>query len=186
MKPVYIFLADGFEEVEALATLDVLRRGGVNALTVSIMPSLDVTGSHGVTVKADKMISDISMADDPEALVLPGGMPGASNLAACGPLCDMLVAQNARGGKIAAICASPALVFNPLGLLKGHKATCYPGMEPIGLTETEMAGEPVVVSGNVITGKGPACTFAFALAILTAVKDAATAGQVAAGMLLQS
>lgn len=132
MKPVYIFLADGFEEVEALATLDVLRRGGVNALTVSIMPSLDVTGSHGVTVKADKMISDISMADDPEFLVLPGGMPGASNLAACKPLCDMLVAQNARGGK--------SLPSAPLLLLCSIRLDCSKGIRLHAIPEWSRSG----------------------------------------------
>ena len=181
MKPTYIFLADGFEEVEALATLDVLRRGGMNAITVSINPGQEVTGAHGVKVLADTNISEVSMSDNPEFLVLPGGMPGASNLAACEKVCSMLCEQNEKGGKIAAICASPSLVLFPNGILNGRQATCYPGMEPDG---AEMIGEPVVVSDNVITGMGPAWSFAFGLAILASSKGDAVAQSVAQGMLL--
>ena len=167
-----------------MATLDVLRRGGMNVITVSINAGQDVTGAHGVKVVADVNISDVSMADDPEILVLPGGMPGASNLAACEKVCAMLREQNERGGKIAAICASPSLVLFPNGVLNGRQATCYPGMEPQNQTETEMIGEPVVVSENVITGMGPAWSFAFGLAILASVKGEAVAQGVAQGMLL--
>ena len=184
MKTTYIFLADGFEEVEALGTLDVLRRGGVDVMTVSLNAEHEVTGSHGVTVKADSRIADIDAFDEVDFLVLPGGMPGASNLAACEKLSGMLKSQYAAGRGVAAICASPALVLSPLGILDGRRATCYPGMEPIERTAVRMTGEPVVVDGNVITGKGPACTFAFGLAILTALKGAEAAGAVAQGMLL--
>lgn len=185
MKPTYIFLANGFEEVEALATLDVLRRGGMNVITVSINSDLNVTGAHGVSVVADTQIDSVGMEDDPEFLVLPGGMPGASNLAACEKLCAMLREQNERGGNIAAICASPSLVLFPNGILRNRKATCYPGMEPQNQSETEMCGEPVVMSENVITGMGPAWSFAFGLAILSAVKGEEVAESVAAGMLLR-
>ena len=96
-------------------------------ITVSISDSLTVTGAHGARVEADALFTDNDMSAA-EWLILPGGMPGASNLAACKPLTDLLVAQAARGGKIAAICASPALVLAPLGILNGIDATCYPGM----------------------------------------------------------
>lgn len=185
MKPTYIFLANGFEEVEALATLDVMRRGGMNVITVSINQDKNVTGAHGVTVVADALIDEVSMDADPEFLVLPGGMPGASNLAACDKVCSMLREQNERGGMIAAICASPSLVLFPNGILRNRRATCYPSMEPQNQSETEMVSEPVVVSENVITGMGPAWSFAFGLAILTAAKGAEVANAVAQGMLLR-
>lgn len=182
MKTSYLFLAQGFEEIEALATTDILRRAGVPVKTVSITDTYEVTGANGVTVKADMLIDNV---DESEALFLicPGGMPGATNLAACGKLTSMLKAHNAAGEPIAAICASPAVVLAPLGILNGHKATCYPGMEPITLTEAEMTGEPVVQSGNLITANGPANTFAFALAIAAKAEGAQKAGEVAAGLL---
>ncbi len=120
MQKSYIFLADGFEEIEALAPLDILRRAGMPVITVSISDSLTVTGAHGARVEADALFTDNDMSAA-EWLILPGGMPGASNLAACKPLTDLLVAQAARGGKIAAICASPALVLAPLGILQRHR-----------------------------------------------------------------
>lgn len=183
MNESYLFLADGFEEVEAIGTVDVMRRAGMNVRTVAVKDDFMVTGAHGVPVKADLLIADVAVGEDTEWLICPGGMPGASNLASSSKLNEMLRDQNERGGKIAAICASPALVLAPLGLLKGRNATCYPGMEPIEETEAKMTGQPVEVSGNIVTGKGPACTFAFALAIVEQTKGAETAGTVAQGML---
>lgn len=182
MKTSYLFLAEGFEEIEALATLDIMRRAGMPVCSVSITDNHQIRGAHGVDVRADKLIAEVSEAAA-EFLICPGGMPGATNLAACGRLCDMLKAHNAAGGNIAAICASPAVVLAPLGILNGHKATCYPGMEPVQVTEAEMTGAPVEQSGNIITGNGPANSFAFALAIVAKSCGAAKAGEVASGML---
>ncbi|MCM1292349.1 MAG: DJ-1/PfpI family protein [Bacteroides sp.] len=182
----YLFLADGFEEVEALATTDVLRRAEMQVRTVAVKDDFEVTGAHGITVKADLLIADVAVGEDTEWLICPGGMPGATNLASNDKLKRMLVDQNKRGGKIAAICASPAVVLSPLGLLKGRRATCYPGFEPIVDTEAEMTGQPVVVDGNLITGNGPASTLSFALAIVTATKGAEAAGAVAQGMLYKA
>ena len=116
MTTSYIFLATGFEEIEALTTVDIMRRAGMHVLTVSIEDTPQVAGAHGIPVVADTCISDIDFSQA-EWLILPGGMPGATNLAACAPLCDALKAHAAKGGKIAAICASPAVVLAPLGLL---------------------------------------------------------------------
>ncbi len=164
MQKSYIFLADGFEEIEALAPLDILRRAGMPVITVSISDSLTVTGAHGARVEADALFTDNDMSAA-EWLILPGGMPGASNLAACKPLTDLLVAQAARGGKIAAICASPALVLAPLGILNGIDATCYPGMA----TNSKLIGwkedEPVVSTNRVITAHGPGASMLFGLTI---------------------
>ena len=126
MKSSYLFLAPGFEEVEALTPVDVMRRAGIDVKTVSVTASRDVEGAHGVTVKADMTFDEADFSDC-DWLVLPGGMPGATNLYECKPLCSLLLKHNAEGGHIAAICASPAVVLGGLGLLDGKEATCYPG-----------------------------------------------------------
>lgn len=160
---VYEFLADGFEEVEALAPVDILRRGGVLIETVSVNGGDFVTSAHGVTFKADRKFEDIdpSQAD---LLMLPGGLPGATNLNAHEGLRRALTVQAERGGKVAAICAAP-LVLGSLGLLCGKRATCYPGFEKYmdGATYTQ---ELFTIDGNIITGEGPAATFPYAYAIL--------------------
>ena len=182
MKTSYIFLADGFEEVEALTSVDVMRRAGMPVVTVSINPDLEVCGAHGVTVLADSLYEDNDYSEA-EWLVLPGGMPGATNLADHEALCQELTAQLGRGGKVAAICASPSVVLAPLGILDGRHAVCYPGMEASGDIEWG-EGLPVAVDGNVVTGNGPAAAAPFALTMvgLSLGNDAAAA--VAAGMLL--
>lgn len=124
---VYEFLATGFEEVEALAPVDILRRGGVEIKTVSVTGDLLVESAHGVAIKADLLFEDADLASA-DLLLLPGGLPGATNLNEHEGLRKALVGQNERGGRIAAICAAP-LVLGGLGLLNGKKATCYPGFE---------------------------------------------------------
>lgn len=185
MKKSYIFLADGFEEIEALATYDMLCRAGIDVDLVSVYDNAVATGAHGVAVYTDETIGEIN-PDDADWLILPGGMPGASNLFDCKPLTDALRRHCDRGGNIAAICASPAVVLAPLGILDGRRATCYPGFEDAltagGATAT---GSDVVVDGNVITGKGPGVTMQFALAIIKAAAGDETAAQVAAGMLIK-
>lgn len=182
MKTSYIFLADGFEEVEALTSIDVMRRAGMPVTTVSINDDVVVTGAHGVTVIADSIYADNDYSDA-EWLVLPGGVPGAPNLAAHEALCDELVAQVERGGKVAAICASPAVVLAPLGLLKGRHAVCYPGME-VPVDDVMWEHAPVAVDGNVVTGNGPAAAAPFALTMVALSMGDAKAREVAAGMLL--
>lgn len=178
----YVFLADGFEEVEALATVDVLRRCGIEVQTVSISYSEEVTGAHGIIVKADKVL-DYSMLQDADFLILPGGLPGATNLRDCEALQEVLKQHAAKGGNLAAICAAP-MVLGGLGLLEGKEATCYPGFEKY-MIGAKPGSLPVVQDGNVITGKGPAFAFAFGLKIAEAIKGKEVARDVAAGMLLQ-
>lgn len=179
----YVFLANGFEEVEAMAPVDIMRRAGMKVTTVSINASREVTGAHGVTVVADAVLGNIDAADA-EWLVMPGGMPGATNLASCEELTKMIVAHHKEGGKVAAICASPAIVFAPLGILEGKNAVCYPGMEAEGCG-ANWQSDMVVVDGNVVTGKGPAaaCSFGFTIAAISQGVEVAEA--VAAGMLLK-
>lgn len=182
MKESYVFLAAGFEEIEALTVIDVMRRAGMNVQTVSITSSLQVKGAHGVTVSAD-LLFDNTLFNDPEWLVLPGGMPGATNLFEFGPLQGLLRTQaESEHGRIAAICASPAVVLGQLGLLKGQKATCYPGFEHL-IEGAEMVAEPVVVSNKFVLGNGPAYALPWALTLVMEAKGQEEAAKVAGGML---
>ena len=163
MAKVYEFLADGFEDIEALGPVDILRRGGVEVMTVSIGRSLAVTSAHGVEVKADILFGDADLSDA-DLLLIPGGMPGAKNIDEHEGVRRALVAQNAAGRRIGAICAGP-MVLGHLGLLDGRRATCYPGFEKrmTGATYTQ---EQVTIDGNIITGKGPGASMDFGYAIL--------------------
>lgn len=158
----YIFLADGFEEIEALAVVDILRRADLEVATVSISNGYDVMGAHDIEVTADIMLSDFD-PDEEDYLILPGGMPGSLNLRNSDRLCKMLVKHFNAGGHVAAICAAP-FVLGELGILKGAEAICYPGFEE-KLEGATISESPVCKSGNIITGKGPgvAMDFAFKL-----------------------
>ena len=163
MKTIFVFLADGFEEIEAITPIDVLRRAGLNVQTVSVMEEQIVAGAHGIPVVADKMFADIHL-EDAEMLLLPGGLPGATNLDAHQGLSDMIMAFASEGKALAAICAAP-LVFGNRGLLQGKKATCYPGFEkqiPSGIFTDSL----VEVGDNIVTGRGPAATLQFAYTLL--------------------
>lgn len=163
MKKVYLFLADGFETVEALAPVDVMRRAGIEVVTVSIMKRAEVVSAQGVTVVADALYEDVSF-DDASALVLPGGGVGTDNLSAHEPLRTVLVDANAKGMLLAAICAAP-MVFGRVGILEGRKATCYPGCEG-DLFGAEYTAAPVQEDGNIITGCGPGVSFDFGFAVV--------------------
>lgn len=182
MKDVFVFLAAGFEEIEAITVIDVLRRAGMNVQTVSITSALQVKGAHGVTVNAD-LLFDNTLFSSPAWLILPGGMPGATNLYEFGPLQGLLKAQaESKDGRIAAICAAPAVVLGQLGLLKDKQATCYPGFENLA-EGAEMVDAPVVVSHKFVTGNGPANALPWALSIVKEALGIEAAAKVAAGML---
>lgn len=181
MAKVYVFLADGFEDVEALIPVDVLRRGGVEVVTVSIMDGSQVVESaHGVQMVADALFEDCNF-QDADLLLLPGGMPGASNLYAHAGVREAVLRQHAAGKQLAAICAAPAVVLGQLGVLKGRRATCYPGFEQL-LEGAAYTGELCTVDGTVTTAEGPAAAFPFAYQLLSVLADEATARQVAVGM----
>ena len=180
MKKVYVFLADGFEDVEALIPVDVWRRGGIDVTTVSISDFPLVNSAHGVNIEADIMFEQGDFTDA-DLIFLPGGMPGASNLFAHKGVCKAVVDQFAAGKKVAAICASPAVVLAPLGILEGKKATCYPGFEK-ALEDATYTGALVTVDGNVTTGEGPAAAFPFAYELLGQLVNKQTADQIAEGM----
>ncbi len=183
MKTIYVFLAEGFEEIEALAPIDVLRRAELNVLTVSVMEEQVVTGAHGVPVVADRMFADIHL-EDAEMLLLPGGLPGATNLDAHQGLSDMIVAFATERKPLAAICAAP-LVFGNRGLLQGKKATCYPGFETY-LTGAEYTAALVETDGNFITAKGPGAAMDFAFAIVEKYCGLEKVNELKQGMMIKA
>lgn len=176
MSKVYIFLADGHEEIEALTVVDLLRRAGIDIETVSITGNKCVTGSHGITTTADELFEDID-CDAADMLVLPGGMPGTRNLEAYEPLMSKIDEFAENGRNISAICAAPT-VFGHRNLLNGKKACCYPGMED-GLLGADVSYEPVTVCGNIITSRGLGTAIDFALAIIEKLDSKEKAEQIA-------
>ena len=190
MKGVFLFLAEGFEEIEALATVDILRRGGVDVKTVSINHYRTVRGAHGIPVVADwerdEFDGCVILGSSPEdVMIFPGGLPGASNLAEDEYLMALAMKHFSEGGTVAAICAAPGLVVSQLPDLEGKKFTCYDGFEEALMAEgAEYTGEPAVTDGNLITGRGPGCAIRFALEILKKIKGEEVAEQVEAGLLV--
>lgn len=180
MHRSFIFLAEGFEEIEALTVVDVMRRAGMDIKTVSITSEHKVVGAHGIPVLTDMTFKEADF-DDSEWLILPGGMPGATNLAAFEALGDLLKVHK---GKIAAICAAPAVVLAPLGLLKDKEATCYPGFEPACRANGAiMRDAPVISLTDLITANGPSSALRFALAIVANSLGEQAAQEVGGAML---
>lgn len=168
---VYLFLANGFEEIEALAPLDLLRRAGVEVTTVGVGGEM-IRGSHGIVVQAD-MPDTMYMDTNPEMIILPGGMPGSKNLDES-RIVDAAVATAARkGAYIAAICAAP-FILGKRGLLAGKEVICYPGFED-QLTGAKISAEKVVRDGNFITAAGMGVAVDFGLTLVEVLKDAQTA-----------
>ena len=178
---VVLFLADGFEEIEALLPLDLLRRAGVRTVTVGLGVR-EVRGAHGITVLAD---ADRVPDGDIDMVILPGGMPGAANLDASDMVTDTLARVSARGGYLAAICAAP-MVLGHKGYLKGKRAICFPGFEGELIGADVQNDAFVVRDGNVITAKGMGVALDFGLALVAALKDDATATALRAAVLAPS
>ena len=181
MKKVFIFLADGFEEIEAIAPIDILRRAELDVVTVSISDSKTVTGAHGIKVEADQLFTETTFGEN-DYYVLPGGYDGMLNLSAHQGVNELLTKQHNAGKKLAAICASPS-VLGKLGILEGKEAICYPGFEG-KLTGAVISKKSVVEDGNVITGKGPGVAVQFALKIVESLKGKETASQVSDSLML--
>lgn len=163
MSKVYLFLADGFEETEAITPTDLLRRAGIDVCLVSLNDSAVVTGSHNIRLTADAVFEQCSW-DDASMFVLPGGKVGTENLEKHKPLTDLLQSAGNQGIILAAICAAPR-VLGRLGLLEGKKACCYPGEEP-SLDGALVTHEPVTVANGVITSRGMGTAFDFGLALV--------------------
>ena len=179
METVFIFLATGFEEIEAVATIDVIRRGELIVKTISVTGEKSVEGAHGISVVADELFENADFSDA-KMLILPGGMPGSSNLNKHAGLKKLLSDFHAKNKPIAAICAAP-LVLGNLGILDGKKATCYPGYEN-QLGKGIHTGEPVVIAENIITAKGPGFAIAFGLSIVGFFQGKTVAAGVAKGL----
>ena len=164
MSKVYIFLADGFEEIEGLTVVDLLRRADIQIDMVSIMGRKQVVGAHGIKVEADYLYEEVKV-EEADMLVLPGGMPGTKNLSGHEDLCEQLKTFHEAKKGVAAICAAP-MVLGQNGILKGRRAVCYPGFEQY-LEGATVKKVEVVTDGNVITSRGLGTAIEFASAIIT-------------------
>ncbi|MDR2520859.1 MAG: DJ-1/PfpI family protein [Bacteroidales bacterium OttesenSCG-928-I14] len=179
---IFVFLADGFEEIEAISVIDILRRGELNVITVSVTSKSVVIGSHGIAVVADRLFDETDFSHG-EMLVLPGGLPGINNLNAHEKLKKLLKQYDSKGRKIAAICAAPS-ILGELNLLHSKKATVYPGFEN-KLFGAIYVKNIVLKDGNIITGSGPAHAFEFALFIVSELNGSEKAKKIAESMLLK-
>lgn len=159
----YVFFADGFEEIEAVTVVDVLRRAGLEIIMVSMNGNREVRGAHGIPVITDELFEYVDH-QGADILILPGGMPGTKNLAAHHKLGDLLKKYHAENKWVTAICAAP-IVLGGLGILKGKNATCYPGFEP-QLEGATISHAPVVQDGNIITSRGAGTALEFALKLV--------------------
>jgi len=182
-KKAIVLLADGFEDVEAVTPIDYLRRAGIEITTASISNDLTVTSRWGgIKLIAGALLTDIAEQNDWDAVIIPGGMPGAKNLAASDTVNTLIKEMAAAGKLVCAICAAPVVVLAPLGLLDGKRFTCYPGMEE------KMPGiwlnSNVVVDGNIITSRSAGTAGSFAVAIIEKLIDKAAAEKIAEAVLL--
>lgn len=178
---VYLFLAEGFEEIEAIAPIDIFRRAGFDTVTVSVMDKKEVTAAHQVTVSADAMFDELDFSDA-DLLFLPGGMPGTLNLNAHDGLKALILQQLNAHKAVAAICAAPT-ILGGLGLLENKEAICYPGFES-QLTGAILSEKSIVRSGLIHTAKGPGVAIDFALSIVTELKNKEAAAQLATALCL--
>ena len=175
----FCFLADGFEETEALAPVDILRRADIPVTTVGVGGEM-IRGSHNIFVKADMTIDEFNIDDEISGVILPGGMPGTKNLYADEIVRDAVTYCASRGLLIGAICAAPS-IFGKMGLLEGKRATCFPGFEK-ELKGAQVCGDKVVVDGNVITAKGAGCALDFGFAIVAQEDSKELADRICAAM----
>lgn len=183
MKTALVFLANGFEEVEAVTPIDFLRRAGLKVITVGIKNKI-VEGAHGIKISADANLEDILSYDinKIDALVLPGGMPGAENIAKEEKVLHLIDQLNSYGKIIAAICASPGVILTKTRVLNNKKVTCYPGFEKY-FEAANYCQESVVVDGNIITSRGPGTAAAFSIEIIKKLCDDSIAEKIKTGTL---
>ena len=186
MKGVYLFLADGFEDIEALGTRDILKRAGIDVQLVGITDDPFVVSSHGLMVGIDCHLYDMVEsfgATERDVMIFPGGMPGARHLGNCKRLIEWMKDHYGDGGTLAAICAAPGLVLSQLDDLWGIDFTCYDSFEdPMVSKGAHFTPKPAVTCGRIITGRGPGHTKAFALEIVRKVKGEAVAADVQYGL----
>lgn len=181
-KHVLVAVATGTEEMEAIIAADCLVRAGAKVCIASTESSLTVVCSRGVKITADALIAEVSTLPF-DLIIIPGGMPGATNLRASTALCNMLRRQNSESKPVAAICAAPAVVLGSLGILDGKTATCYPAAKFISTLPSHVS-DRVYVDGNVITSQGPGTSFAFAIKLIEVLFGEEKAQAVAKELLL--
>ena len=172
---VYMFLGTGFEETEAIAPLDLLRRAGVEVKTVGLNGPV-ITGSHGIAVTADMQIHDLDISDA-EMVILPGGLGGVTSIRACEKAMSAVRTAWEQGKFCAAICAGPTVLAD-LGITQGMKATCYPGCEG-GMGDAILVNAAAVQDGKLITGTSAGCAVPFGLALIEALKGSEEAQRIA-------
>ncbi len=183
MSKVYIFLADGFEDIEGLTVVDLMRRAKIDIRTISIKETREVTTSHGITLMTDGLFSETDFGDA-DMLVLPGGMPGTRYLGEYEPLKELLAEHYGKGGRIAAICAAPS-IFGALGFLKGRRATSYPSfMDKLDGAET--VKDSVAVDGNVTTSRGMGTAIDFGLSLIAQLLGKEKAGEIAQSIIYRA
>lgn len=182
-ETIAVHLAEGFEEIEAVSIIDVLRRAEIETLVVSVTGNEEVTGSHGITISSDILFEDVDYSEV-GMIVLPGGMPGAKNLKKHAGLGEQIIKFNKENKPLGAICAAP-IVLGSLGILNNKNATCYPGFEE-QLSGAHVTGNPVETAGKIITGRGPGVAIEFALKIVESVKGKELADELAQKMIFQS
>ena len=190
-KKAVVLLADGFEEVEAITPVDYMRRAGIDVVTVSISERLTVAGRWtGIKVSADTTLAEFKKAPfDFDAVIIPGGKPGASNLAASNEPVALIKESASAGKLVCAICASPVIVLAPLGLISGKKFTCYPGMEENPqlkqfASDSAWSAESVVTDGNIITSRAAGTAGQFSIAIIEKLLDKEAAKKITQTVLL--
>ena len=180
-KVVLIVLAEGFEEIEAVTPMDVLRRAGLDVIIAGVGGKA-IKGAHGITVNADVKLEDYK--EVPDAVYLPGGLPGAVNLGKSAAVRSLLRKMNEQKKTIAAICAAPAAVLAPAGLVKGKRATCYPGFEKeLGAGEATFTADRVVQDGHVFTSRGPGTAMEFSIELARQLAGESKAAELKQGML---
>ena len=179
MSKALVPLAAGFEDIEALAPVDILRRGGVEVVTAALGPARSVLSAHGIRMEAEALLTDV-LDGEYDAIILPGGGEGTQNLMACEPLHARLRRQKEEGRLVCAICAAPT-VLEAAGVLEKEDVTCYPTCAPQMARPVQHV--PVVADGNVVTGQGPGSATLFALVVLQTLKGEAVAQKIARGMV---
>ena len=181
-KKIAVVLADGFEEIEAITPIDIWRRAGLEVI-ITGLTGKTVKGAHGIRVEADALLKDLK--ETPDVIFLPGGLPGATNLADSKELIDLIQKMNREKKLVTAICASPALTLQKSGVLEGKKATCYPGFEKNFSSSVSFTEDRVVVDGNVITSRGPGSSAEFALKLVEQLVSKEKAQKLTNALLLK-
>ena len=181
-KKVLIILAEGFEEIEAVTIIDVLRRAELDVVAAGV-GGKSITGSHGIRMEADVVFEQYD--ELPDCIVLPGGLPGSQNLADSKKVAELVKKMNEKKKLVTAICAAPALALAPTGVLDGKKATCYPGFEKKFPSQVQFSDARVVCDGNVITSRGPGSSLEFSLELVRQLAGEEKASALREGLLVK-